>query len=227
MKKLLFNELLTWRDPVARSGPENMAVDELLLELLGDLPVLRIYGWSGDWVSLGYFQALGEVGVLFGDGVEVVRRMTGGGIVDHREDLTYSLLVPRGLPLAEARGEESYRAIHAAVVVALTSVGVQARMLTEDDAKESHACFEKGVVWDVVGEEGRKLAGAGQKRTRVGLLHQGSVLVGKQSRGPLREVLPNVFASKVVPWSPEPPLLARAKEFASTKYATPSWTARR
>jgi lipoate-protein ligase A len=39
------------------------------------------------------------------------------------------------------------------------------------------ACFEKPVAWDLVDRQGRKLAGAGQRRTRRGLLHQGSVVV--------------------------------------------------
>ncbi|MDA0768244.1 MAG: lipoate--protein ligase family protein, partial [Verrucomicrobia bacterium] len=164
-----FERLLVWEDPVARPGPENMAVDEVLLEALGEEAVLRIYGWEGDWVSLGYFQKL-EVArrVFAGEGVEFVRRMTGGGMVDHREDLTYTLLVPRGHGLAETRGEESYRVIHGAVVEALRRAGVAARMVAENGAGESPACFEKAVAWDVVGEDGRKLAGAGQRRGKGG-----------------------------------------------------------
>ena len=53
LERLLQQALI---DPDARPGPENMAVDECLLEELGEVPVLRIYDWAGDWVSLGYFQ---------------------------------------------------------------------------------------------------------------------------------------------------------------------------
>ena len=56
----IFDQLLVWRDPVERSGPENMAVDEVLFETLGDHPLLRFYDWDGGWVSLGYFQNLAE-----------------------------------------------------------------------------------------------------------------------------------------------------------------------
>jgi lipoate-protein ligase A len=219
-----FDRLLVWRDPVARSGPENMAVDELLMEGLGEAPVLRIYHWEGDWVSLGYFQKLEEARRLFeGERVEFVRRMTGGGLVDHRNDLTYTLCVPRGHALAEQRGEGSYRMIHAAVVGALQQSGCPARMVTEDEAGESLACFEKAVAWDVVGESGRKLAGAGQKRGKAGLLHQGSVLAGED----VGQVLATCLSEGVMEWEPRGDIESRARELATTKYATEAWMGRR
>ena len=227
-------QLLVWHDPLARSGPENMALDETLLENLGDLPVLRIYGWKGDWISLGYFQRLAEARRLFPDrGVQFVRRMTGGGIVDHRRDLTYSLLVPRGLPMAEARGDESYRAIHQSVVETLQAADIPARLLDDDDASDSAACFEHGVAWDVVHADGRKLAGAGQKRSRLGLLHQGSILIPDAPQAGvlvIRSLAASLSASLAVescPWSPDPGVLQEAEQLARERYATKSWLERR
>ena len=55
---MLFQDLLVWRDPTARTGPENMAIDEWLMSQVGEIPILRFYHWEGDWVSLGYFQSL-------------------------------------------------------------------------------------------------------------------------------------------------------------------------
>ena len=221
MKKS-FDRLLVWPDPVARSGPENMAVDEVLLETLGEEPLLRIYDWEGDWVSLGYFQKIAEARELFaGERVEFVRRMTGGGVVDHREDVTYSLIVPRGQALAEARGEESYRMIHAAVVEALRQAGVVARMLREDDANESVACFEKAVAWDVVGEDGRKIAGAGQKRSRAGLLHQGSVL------GAVGDGLAGCLSEGCCNWTPNAEFMDRIRKLGCGRYKPVDWLERR
>ena len=51
---MLFEVLRVWKDSVARSGPENMAVDEWLTTQTAEGPILRIYDWDGDWVSLGY-----------------------------------------------------------------------------------------------------------------------------------------------------------------------------
>jgi len=92
---MLFEVLRVWKDSVARSGPENMAVDEWLTSQTAEGPILRIYDWDGDWVSLGYFQSLAEAQRLFGNEVSYVRRWTGGGIVD-----------PKGLYLHAGDTEE-------------------------------------------------------------------------------------------------------------------------
>jgi lipoate-protein ligase A len=103
-----------WIDPVPRDGPENMAVDEWLAETCGT-PVLRSYRWTPGWGSFGYFVKTVDLPEW---GLRWVRRWTGGGIVDHRTDWTYTLFVPNGFGLAEVKGGESSRAIHAALFVA-------------------------------------------------------------------------------------------------------------
>lgn len=186
---MLFNQLRVWRDDQPRSGPENMAVDQWLMENVGDLPVLRIYDWAGDWVSLGYFQSLAEARGIFGQGPRYVRRWTGGGIVDHRSDLTYTLAIPRSHELAGKRGNESYCAIHREIARCLGEGGIACDLTSEDSRNDSAACFEKPVAWDLLGEDGRKLAGAGQRRSRWGVLHQGSVMAGEGALDRLGEIL--------------------------------------
>ena len=78
----VFENLQLWLDPVARPGPEAMAVDEWLLGEV-QVPLLRIYRWQGEWGSLGYFGSLSEAQKNF-PGLQWVRRWTGGGTVDHR-----------------------------------------------------------------------------------------------------------------------------------------------
>lgn len=167
------DRLSLWIDPVARSGPEAMAVDEWLLETT-ETPVLRVYQWLGEWGSLGYFSRLEEARVLF-PGVEWVRRWTGGGTVDHRADWTVSVIAPIGTPLGRLRGAESYRSIHAALAEALRLEGIDARLSKGAEETGAIACFENPVNHDLIDSTGRKLAGAGQRRTKRGLLHQGSV----------------------------------------------------
>ena len=172
---MLFEKLLVWRDETPRSGPENMAVDERLLESLDGEAILRIYSWEGPWVSLGYFQSLKLARDLFGDEPDYVRRWTGGGVVDHRNDLTYTLAIPRGHEMAGRRGSESYCAIHRVIAKCLGEGGLPCGLTPEDSSAETVACFEKPVAWDLLGENGEKIAGAGQRRSRYGVLHQGSV----------------------------------------------------
>ncbi len=94
-----------------------MAMDEVLLRAAGQ-PLLRVYGWSAPAVSFGYFGRFAEVRRLW-PARELVRRWTGGGIVPHGEDFTYTLVVPRGEPFAGRPAGETYRLIHEAVAAAM------------------------------------------------------------------------------------------------------------
>lgn len=164
--------LHVWRDQTPRSGPVNMAIDEALL--LGAVaPVLRLYRWDGPWVSIGCFVPLAEAGAAF-PGRLLVRRWTGGGLVDHAGDWTYSLMLPRDQPLAALGTAGSYRIIHGALARALAACGLPAELADAPLPGRGGLCFEAPVLADVV-SGGRKVAGAAQRRTRHGLLHQGSV----------------------------------------------------
>ncbi|NBS14053.1 MAG: lipoate--protein ligase family protein [Verrucomicrobia bacterium] len=156
----------------ASSPARNMAVDEALLRHVKS-PVLRIYGWDVDCVSIGYFQ---KAAVASTDR-PFVRRYTGGGLVEHGRDLTYTLVLPSDHPLTTAGTLPSYRSIHEAVAQALEDCGVQCRLATAQPQKDDASCFLKPVPADVLNSEGNKLAGAAQRRTRQGCLHQGSILL--------------------------------------------------
>lgn len=207
-----------------------MAVDELLLRDC-DQPTLRVYEWEGDWVSLGYFSPWEEAhGLDVGPPVRFVRRATGGGIVDHRHDATYTLVVPGSDAMVKVPRSRSYRMIHEALADALRDVGIGSSMLGEP-AGASGLCFGGGVESDLVGEDGGKIAGAAQRRTRGGLLHQGSVLVGdhgkrrRRAREALTGGFPRRLAREVLPGTPG--LEAGAvTELAESKYAAADWLER-
>ena len=150
-----------------------MAVDECLLEL-AELPVLRVYRWPPGCGSVGCFGKLAEAQAAFPE-LEWVRRWTGGGTVDHRSDWTYTLAVPTGEALAAARGAASYHVIHTALAAALQAEGIDARLSNGDETTGATVCFENPVNHDLVDARAGKIAGAGQRRTARGLLHQGSV----------------------------------------------------
>lgn len=166
------SQLNLWIDPMPRSGGENMAIDEWLLETI-DEPVLRVYGWLPRWGSLGCFCELSET-AKFDSSLRWVRRLTGGGLVDHRTDWTYSLILPRAEPVAQMKGALSYQWIHQTLAIALND---RSKQFFEATAKSGlgGSCFARPVNHDLVTADGSKLAGAGQRRTNRGLLHQGSV----------------------------------------------------
>ncbi|MGL4401134.1 MAG: lipoate--protein ligase family protein [Luteolibacter sp.] len=224
---VIFEEMLLWVDPVRRPGPEAMAVDEWLLET-AEMPVLRVYAWLGEWASVGYFGKISDARAAF-PGVDLVRRWTGGGMVDHRVDWTYTIIVPHGEPVAGWRGAESYRRIHAALAETLISGGIEARVSGGNEESGAVLCFDNPVRHDLLGADGRKLAGAGQRRSRLGLLHQGSVALGGGDEM-ARQCRAEVFAGKVAPrWRrfeflPDPLDLAGR---VTARYGNEKWTERR
>ena len=206
----------------AASPARNMAVDEALLrEVRG--PVLRLYEWNVPAVSLGYFQSAS----LAPAGRPLVRRYTGGGLVDHAVDITYTLVLPRAHSWMELSAPESYAQIHRGVQAVLESCGVAVELTPEAATLESEACFQKPVRFDLVAA-GQKLGGAAQRRTREGLLHQGSILLPDPARnGEVRRAFAGAFSSRLgfefKPGELTTAEAARADVLERERYATDAW----
>ena len=175
-------ELLPTRRAAAA---ENMAIDFLLLQRYPNEGVARFrhYDWHRPAFTFGYSQKIEFVRAQLprSQALDLCRRATGGGIVDHREDWTYALVIPRGHPLEEIRATTSYREVHETLAAALRSQGVPAvtKPVAEAPAGDDvgpGVCFQRAEVFDVVHERsGEKIAGAAQKRNKRGLLFQGSI----------------------------------------------------
>ena len=159
------------------SAAENMALDFLLLR--AGVARFRHYGWRGPAFTFGYAQKSAFVRAqLASEGqLDLCRRPTGGGLVDHRDDWTFALVIPRGHPLEDVRATTSYREVHEALASALRAQGVPAASKTvPPEADGMGVCFQRAELFDVVNTEtGNKIAGAAQKRNKHGLLFQGSV----------------------------------------------------
>lgn len=172
-----------------RSGgaAENMAADFMLLQRYPREGVARYrhYGWRHPSFTFGYSQKIEFVrGQLpAGEPLDLCRRPTGGGVVDHRDDWTFALVIPRGHPLEEVRATQSYRAVHEVLAASLRKVGVPVTLKPVADpagAAEpggpAGVCFERAEIFDVIHTDTRaKIAGGAQKRNKRGLLFQGSI----------------------------------------------------
>lgn len=162
---------------------ENMALDFLLLQRYPEPDAVRFrhYEWRRPAFTFGFGQKIAWVrDQLPPDGPwDLCRRPTGGGIVDHRQDWTYALIIPRSHAWWEARAAESYRAVHESLAGALRTLGQPAVIKPAADVGTGSAagvCFERAAPFDVIHEStGEKIAGAAQKRNKHGLLIQGSV----------------------------------------------------
>lgn len=215
----VLDQLELWVDEVERDGYRNMAVDDWLLEA-AVRPVLRIYRWEPGWGSFGYFVPQAEAAALL-PGLKFVRRRTGGGIVDHRSDLTYTLVVPSGHSMADQRGGESYRVIHQALAAALRAKAPDLRLASETVAVRGGDCFTQPAEHDLLDRSGSKIAGAGQRRSADGLLHQGSVAWLPDSGFALR--LAECLAREISGFSIRPgseDIEGRASRFRDSRWMT-------
>src|SRR4051812_22410152 len=163
---------------------ENMALDFLLLQRYPQAtPRFRHYHWRAPAFTFGLSQKIGFIRTQLpaGETFDLCRRPTGGGLVDHRDDWTYALVIPRGHPLEEVRASHSYRATHEALADALRKQGVPAVIkevveIATGEPGPAGVCFQRAEIYDVVNEAtGEKIAGAAQKRNKRGLLFQGSL----------------------------------------------------
>lgn len=138
----------------------NMAIDEALIENIGQAPVLRIYGWRPAAISVGYFQSIKEEVDLEKCsqlGVDVVRRLTGGGTVLHEFELTYSFITKQ----YQQNILESCRWICEAIVMSINRLGFDASFVPLNDI----------VV------NGKKVSGSAQTRRKGVLLQHGTLLL--------------------------------------------------
>jgi lipoate-protein ligase A len=219
----MLDELHVYDDLEPLPAALNMAVDEALLESATE-PVLRYYRWRRPSVSFGYFGRYAEAATQANDR-EIVRRWTGGGIVPHGDDMTYSIIVPAAVPFFARSSLEVYAAIHDAIRRALEANGVEALLAENATPKVSEDCFANAVRADVI-SDGHKIAGAAHRRSRAGLLHQGSIQ---------RRHLPKKFRLDFAQFlcdQPErrtlsSPVMERAAEIAEAKYGTDEWLRRR
>lgn len=221
---------------------ENMALDFLLLQRYPRATAVRLrhYGWRSPAFTFGYSQKIAFVrGALpAGETFDLCRRPTGGGVVDHRDDWTFSLVIPRGHPLEEARAIESYRIVHECLAAALVRQDVPAATKkpglgsTGDSAGVgSGVCFQQAELFDVIHTPtGTKIAGAAQKRNKHGLLFQGSLwrpavgvpLDDEQLQADFTAELARALAvpAEPVPW---PDLNEDEVSGLTEQYASPEW----
>ena len=211
---------------------ENMAWDEALLESVTRLgkPVLRLYGWLEPAATFGYFQKYSDVERMTSLR-PLIRRCTGGGMVPHDADWTYSLAFPPGDPWYELRATESYRRAHEWIRAAFDRLGAAAELSPCCRKEVPGQCFIGAEQFDVL-LEGRKIAGAAQRGTRDGLLIQGSIQPPARTDRAAFETAWREMAAVEwgVVWEPlkaDAKLESRAVQLAAEKYSRKEFNERR
>jgi lipoate---protein ligase len=173
-------------DTGTRSAQENMRFDAELLEKAETFsrPILHLYEWSEESATYGYFTDPSEFLSLANArkfSLALARRPTGGGIVFHVWDMAFSVLVPARCPEFSTNTLENYRFVNRAVLKSVKEflnsdppLSLTSNDFSPSDPNCSHFCMAKPTKYDVMWE-GRKVAGAAQRKTRKGFLHQGTI----------------------------------------------------
>lgn len=168
-------------EPQGRSGAENMALDEALLEEAActGRAFLRLYRFDPPCLSLGRNEPARERydrAAVARLGLAVVRRPTGGRAVWHEHEVTYAVAAP----IAALGGlRDGYHTIHARLAAALRTLGVEATLAPPAPRTPrlgDGACFATSVGGDVV-VSGKKLVGSAQVRLGDAFLQHGSILL--------------------------------------------------
>jgi lipoate-protein ligase A len=206
-----------------------MALDEALLEAMPRLkqPVLRFYGWTEPAASFGYFQKFADVerATLLRP---LVRRPTGGGIVPHDADWTYSLAFPTMHEWYSLAAIESYRRVHQWIQAAFARLGVPTELAESCHKAGPGECFvgyeRFYLIW-----QGKKIAGAAQRRTRVGLLIQGSVQPPPLllAREDWQRAICDAAHVECIAFDADQKLRDRAEELATRKYSQNAFNSKR
>jgi lipoate-protein ligase A len=163
-----------------------MAIDEALLRSFDpalSLPVLRLYGWNPPTLSLGRFQKAAEVLDLARcrvDGVAVVRRVTGGGVIYHADELTYSLVCAPGQIPPTSSIKDSFRVLTGFLLAFYRTLGLAATYAVDVAPEGTRLgertafCFAGKESFDILAN-GSKLGGNAQRRTKGRIFQHGSI----------------------------------------------------
>lgn len=187
-------------DTGIRSASENMALDAELLDSLDQYshPILHLYDWKHESATYGHFVNPADflnLDEAHKRGLDLAKRSTGGGIVFHIWDLAFSVLVPANNRHFSENTLENYAFVNECVLNAVknflgsnqdpTLIPTNAVAF---DVSCERFCMAQPTKYDVV-LNGKKIAGAAQRKTKKGFLHQGTIALKMPSVEYLKAVL--------------------------------------
>jgi lipoate-protein ligase A len=165
-----------------------MAVDQAMLELVMTVgqPTMRVYRWNPPCISLGYHQSSETIDMeqCKRDGIDVVRRPTGGRAVFHAEEVTYAIVIPEGSGFYSTSIEHVYNRISQGLIEGIRHLGIPAVLQKRSLNLRNHyktpvsvSCFSAAAKHEVM-LDGRKLVGSAQRHMQDAILQHGSILTG-------------------------------------------------
>lgn len=175
-----------WRLVISRSesGAMNMAIDEAILLAVARgtaLPTVRFYQWAEPAITLGYFQSYKkeiDFTRTTEQGVDIIRRLSGGRAVLHHQELTYSVAAPENNRVVGGTVVQTYLAISRGIVRGLREMSIPAEITAGKKTKGAitAACFDSPSRHEIT-VLGKKLVGSAQIRKYNSILQHGSVVI--------------------------------------------------
>ena len=178
---------MTWRliNTGQNNAAMNMAIDEamLLTQKVSFQPTLRFYDWLQPAFSFGYFQRISEevdVAACDAHGIELVRRITGGGTVIHGWDVTYSIIAPHGSGVLPKDISAAYCAISDCLINGLQRLDIDVAYQSEKPiaGDSPNICLTNPAQYDTL-LDGKKIAGVSQRRNQTGVMYQGYIALDR------------------------------------------------
>ena len=151
-----------WRliDTPTLNASENMAVDESLVTTFTNEPIFRLYSWEKDSFTLGRFQNIQELAHKNKYGTNYAKRPTGGGLLLHGFDVSYTIIMPIHL-LGKRNVKESYEYLCSFLINFYSKLGLNvayAKDIMNIKTTKSFFCQEGFEDYDIV-IDGKKIGG--------------------------------------------------------------------
>jgi lipoyl(octanoyl) transferase len=184
--KLICLPMRKWRIIPSRFNDPytNMAIDEAIAReqsVAEQPPTLRFYGWSPSSFSLGYFQDAYKVLNISrceNEKIPFVRRFTGGEVIFHDQELTYSLSFPETAFGTLNSVKESFKINSSFILEAYRKLGLDAGFVSSGSkgARDPAGalCFESCEEYDIMVQR-KKLGGSAQRRIKNIIFQHGSI----------------------------------------------------
>lgn len=155
----------------------NMAIDDSLFTNYNEnnSPIFRVYNWTKSF-TVGISQSVYDYDLYKDFNEDYAKRITGGGILFHGHDISYSLIVPVTL-LGTLNIKESYEKICSFILNFYKSLQLDAKFAKDDKnviLSKNQYCQVGFEAYDIL-INGKKIGGNAQKRSKKYIFQHGSI----------------------------------------------------
>ncbi len=218
----------------AYSPSLNMAIDEAIFQLMVENrvpPTLRLYTWNPAALSIGYFQDTESplIKRYVEKGYPLVRRPTGGLVVLHENEMSYSLVGVFARDDFPGNRQVAYKKAHESIKEALSAFGFDVNLHHGKDPWNKEVfCSSRRIAYDMILRGKGKIGGSAQKVARETLLQHGCISLPEGTDGnclgaKITENFEKIFQIKLKQQELTEAELSLSEKLAKEKYEKWEW----